>query len=248
MVKCTYSNPLNAGNGLVLPPLVDAIPASVLADLPPRYSSLAGSQLGTSLTVDSQVSATASRLLDSISRKSWPIDIFVTTFFETFHRSLPILNQDLFRSQLQDASPSAHFSTLLLSMILISHLSSKISPGDGSVAKTKEELYPTLKSMYSLLLSTGNVTVELVQAGVIIATYEYCQALHRDAWLSIGTTVRLGQVLGLHLLIKERMPVEPENRPEFEMRRCVWWGVVVLERYVFPPLSKSRNGLLAIEY
>jgi hypothetical protein len=217
MVKCTYSNNVSAGNTLVLSSLDNALPGSVRADLPPL-----------SLGVEEQVSTQVLRLLDAISRKSWPTDVFISTYFATFNRCLPILNRDIFTSQLQNPEPSSDFSALLLAMILISHLSSKIASGDQR--KTKEELYPTLKSIYSLLLSTGKVSVELVQAGVIIAAYEHCQALHRDAWLGIGNCARLGQVLGLNHVIREPMPGEVGERGMFEMERCLWWGIVVLER------------------
>ena len=239
-MKCTYSNPPTAMNGLVPPLLADATSASVLA---PWYSASSVPASGFGL-VESQVSAAVLQHLDSISRKSWPIDIFISAYFSTFHRSFPILNEKIFRSQLQEESLSAGFSTLLLAMVLISNLSSKIAfrsvdaSKDGG--KTKEELYSTLKNIYSSLLSTGNVTTEIVQAGIIIAAYEYCQAMHQDAWLSIGTCARLGQVLGLHLFIRKPMPPEPENRAEFEMRRCTWWGVVVLER-IINTSSSSQN-------
>jgi hypothetical protein len=113
-------------------------------------------------------------------------------------------------------------------MILISHLSSKIERGDG---KQRERLYPTLKSVYGLLMSTGKVSIELVQAGVIIAAWEHCQALHQDAWLSVGVCVRMGNVLGLHHMIKITEE-EGEEEEREEEKKSLWWGIVVLERYI----------------
>lgn len=85
--------------------------------------------------------------------------------------------------------------------------------------------------MFALLQSTSEVSVELVQAGVIIAGYEHCQALHREAWLTIGGCARMGNVLGLHLSLKE-WESGKEMKEEWEVKRCLWWGIVVLERYV----------------
>ena len=80
------------------------------------------------------------------------------------------------------------------------------------------ELYPTLKSVYRLLVSRGKVSVELLQAGVIIPAWERCQALHQDAWLSIGACVRIGNVLGLHHVIKKTKRVGENEEREDEMK------------------------------
>ena len=233
MVKCTYANTsIYEKGGLILPPLVNVLPSLVQPS--PTFVSGTNQYWNCSqlLRCDDQVSSQALRVLNSIARKRGTIDIFISTYFETFHRSLPIIGQDSFYSSLQNSSPTPHFSTLLLSMILISHLSSKISTiGEGN---GKEDLYPTLKSIYSLLLSMGKISLELIQTGVIIAAYEHCQALHQDAWLSIGTCARMGQVLGLHHVIQQPVPKEKEERAGFETKRCLWWGVVALERYVLP--------------
>ena len=216
MIRCTYSHAIE-------PPTTGVVDPSLL-----NFRTLPSNPLSLP-SVDEQVSTQAVRLLDCISRKSRPIDVFVSTYFATFHRSLPILNQETFRAQMRILAPSSHFSTLLLSIILISHLSLKIT--FGNEGKSKEELYSTLKSIHGLLLGNGKVSMELVQAGVIIAAYEHCQALHRDAWVGIGNCARLGQVLGLHRAV--RPGPQEEEGAMWEERKCLWWGIVVLERYVF---------------
>ena len=224
-MKCTYSHQ-TVENGVDLPPLVAIIPGFAPTTNATRYWDYPHPQ---PLGVDEQISAQAARLLNAIARKRGPINVFISAYFRNFHRSLPIVSQDTFYAQLQllQNSPNSHFSTLLLSMILISYLSSKIDDGEGKEAK---ELYPTLKNIYGLLTSTGRVTVELVQAGVIIAAWEHCQGLGREGWLSIGCCARMGNVLSLHHTIREDMPESIEGRRELDTRRSLWWGIVVLER------------------
>lgn len=209
-----------------LPPLVAIIPGLAPTTNATRHWNYPYPQ---PLGVDEQISAQAARLLNAIARKRGAIDVFISAYFRDFHRSLPILDQDAFYAQLQllQNCPNSHFSILLLSMILISHLSSKVDDKEG---KDAEELYPTLKNIYGLLTSTGRVTMELVQAGVVIAAWEHCQGLGREGWLSIGCCARMGNVLGLHHTIREEMPESIEERRELETRRCLWWGIVVLER------------------
>ena len=117
-------------------------------------------------------------------------------------------------------------------MILISHLSSKIIGGGEGGNGGAKELYEAVKSMYSLLQSTGRVSVEFVQAGCIIAAWEHCQGRGREAWLSIGSCARVANVLGLHHAIQKVIPRERVERKGFETKRCLWWGIVVLEQYV----------------
>jgi hypothetical protein len=169
----------------MLPPLVEVIPG--LLGQPARLLSPADSwsslypTVGKSLGIDDQVSLQARRLLGAISRRRGPINRFCEVYFGTFHHALPIISKEVFYWQLENNSSDSHFSTLLLSVYLITHL----TPQPGSIpAESLEQLYPTLKSIYSLLQSTGKISVELVQAGVLIASWEHCQALHRDAWLT----------------------------------------------------------------
>jgi hypothetical protein len=198
------------------------VPLSTFLPLPTRY--------WTSYQdpgIDGQASNLALRLLDDISRNGEHIHDFCKIYFTTFHRSLPIINKDDFRCQLQRKYFTPQFATLLLSMTVIAHLSSKVA----ARLENLEELFLTVKRIYSLLQSTGKISIELIQVGLLIASYEHCQALGRDAWLSIGACSRMGYVLGLHKTIKSPIPTEDISGVSFESRKCVWWSIVVLERY-----------------
>ncbi|EHL03661.1 hypothetical protein M7I_0306 [Glarea lozoyensis 74030] len=91
-----------------------------------------------------------------------------------------------------------------------------------------------------LLSSTGNVSTDLIQAGLMIAVYEHSQAMHRDAWLTVGTCARMGHLLGLHTLIKQVSPPEGSQRAGFEEKRRLWWIIVVLERIVSHDSKDTR--------
>jgi hypothetical protein len=177
--------------------------------------------------IDGQDSNLALRLLDDISRNGEHIGDFCKIYFTTFHSSLPIINEDDFGCQLQRKDLTPQFATLLLSMTIIAHLSSKAPARLANL----EELFVTVKRLHTLLQSTGKISIELIQAGLLIASYEYCQALGQDAWLSIGVCSRMGYVLGLHKTVKSHIPTEDISGASFETRKCVWWGIVVLERY-----------------
>jgi Fungal specific transcription factor domain len=166
-------------------------------------------------------------MLYSISAKQGYIDALCSIYFYTFHRSLPIINKNAFYYQLQRNCSSPQFSILLLSIVLVTHLSTKVDR-----LKTSEELFIILKGIFSLLQSSSQPSTEIIQAGLLIASYEHCQALHLEAWLSIGACARMGYALGLHQNIKSLLPTGEISRDSFETRRCLWWGIVVLERYI----------------
>ena len=178
------------------------------------------------LSINNQVFC---RALTVISRSRPNLEVIYAKYFRTYHRSMPIVDKELFDSRLQDlyTSSNPHFSTLLLAMFLISELSPPTRQGGDS----PEELYFAVKSNYSLLQCTRELSIELVQSGILIASYEHCQGLHEAAWLSIGTCARMGYALGLHKLLRKTLLEEEESGITSNIGRCVWWGIVILERY-----------------
>lgn len=223
--------------GYTLPPIIDIV-SGLEAPLPrysfpPQNSSLLYSTQCRGLCIEDQVSLQASRLLSAISRKWGHVSDFVGTYFRTFHENLPIINKDIFHWKLENATSDSHFSTLLLSMFLITQLTPQVNPYSPSASTVGErEFYPTVKSIYSLLQSTGKVSMELVQAGLLVACYEHCQALHQDAWLSVGACIRMAHLMGLNTMLRKTLPKERNERNTLETRRCLWWGLVVVERSV----------------
>lgn len=234
LVKCSYSEATES-HGYPLPPVVDIISGLDIPfsddSLPPRQLNVVYKLEHRVPCIDDQVSLQASRLLSAISRKRGHAGDFMQTYFCSFHKTLPIINKDVFRSKLETSTADSHFSTLLLSMFLITQLTPQVNANPSSNFG-EQELYPTVKSIYSLLQSTGKVSMELVQAGVIIACYEHCQALHQDAWLSIGACVRMAHLMGLNTILQTTLPKEKAERRVLETKRCLWWGIVIIERSV----------------
>lgn len=113
-----------------------------------------------------------------------------------------------------------------MSMCLYAHASSVLLGRNSRV----DSLYYTIKCFYSLLQSSGRLSLELLQAGLLIATYEHSQALYEASVLSIGICARMGYALGLHRTIQPGIGMENTPKPDLEERRRVWWGIFILER------------------
>ncbi len=194
------------------------------------------------LSIDDQVSMQARRLLNVIISKRGPFNVFPELYFKNYQLSLPIINEDEFYWRLENPDEDAHFCALLLSIVLVTQLYPQ-SRDDVPIDPSEhlEELYPTLKSVYSMLQSTGKITLELIQTGILIASYEHTQALHQNAWMSIGSCVRMAHVLGLHTYLQTPMPIDLDDRIAVESRRRLWWGIVLMERYVRHLLASNTR-------
>lgn len=259
-MKCSYA-PTSAEGGstsgstngnTTLPPLVEVIPGFVSQ---PSSLSINDSNPNLSLTstriragIEEQVSGQIWKLLNAVCRKRGDVSRHFATYFSTFNKSLPVIDEFVFYEMLERgcseidsgiSGSDCHFNALLLGIFLVTHLSPRYTSGEEG----GEELYSTLKSIFSLLQSTGNLTVELLQLGALITSWEYCQAKKKEAWLSIGSCVRMAQMLGLHSFAKQVPPHNEVDRRWFENRRCVWWCVVILERYVRLPFHFQSQHL-----
>lgn len=88
--------------------------------------------------------------------------------------------------------------------------------------------------------SNLTVDVELVQAWVLTATYEFVKTNHHEACISAGRALRLAQLMGLYKIdISNNSPASSEN--DFiitEERRRVFWMAFVLDG-----LYSMRNNL-----
>lgn len=74
-------------------------------------------------------------------------------------------------------------------------------------------VYTTAKRFIALLESGGMVSLTMLQAYVLIATYEMGHSIYPAAWMTIGAAIRYGQLLGLHDLERgPRMLPPPVSR------------------------------------
>ncbi|KAJ5497894.1 hypothetical protein N7453_006945 [Penicillium expansum] len=156
------------------------------------------------------------------------VDDVSTRYYREIHTFIPIVSPCRFREELLHSSalPSATFSLLLLSMCLITY-----HPGlaKDSSAIDQATLYLTTKSLYTQIQSSFPHSLHLIQAGIIIASYEYATNRINDAFASIGVCARMGYAARLHLvrLVGELDTVEYSQAEE---ELGIWWGIVIVER------------------
>ncbi|KAK6835030.1 hypothetical protein PG987_009724 [Apiospora arundinis] len=178
------------------------------------------------------------------------VDDVSTSYFHGLHLYMPIVSRTRFHDSLValGAIPSADFSVLLLSMHLVT-LDSFVRdreeknhrPHDsagsttiGGLAKpdTQQSLYMTTKSLFAQVQSTIPPSIRLVQAGMLIALYEYTQGEADQAFITISLCARLAYAARLHRSAGRCSDGWDRHgaRPEALEASNTWWGIVIWER------------------
>lgn len=81
--------------------------------------------------------------------------------------------------------------------------------------------------------TAGILTLQLLQAKVILTVYEFAHAIYPAAYLSVGACARYGTSLGINQSLKMYpLAATPELILEIEEKKRTWWLILLLDRYV----------------
>ena len=96
-----------------------------------------------------------------------------------------------------------------------------------------QTLYLTTKMLFAHAQASISTSTSLIQASLLIATYEYGHGLIEAAYISIGTCVRMGYTAGLHKGKFGCSSLGCQSWPTLkdEEEHNLWWGIVICERY-----------------
>lgn len=155
------------------------------------------------------------------------VDDISVRYFQGIHRHLPIISRKHFHDQLIHigASPPPGFSILLLSICLLTYHPRLLPQTPPPVGR--EPLYLSVKSLFAQVQAFFPPSVDFIQAGVLLALYEYANGRPDDAFLSITGCARMGYASGLH---RGRPTVFPASDDDEAVN--TWWGIVICERYI----------------
>lgn len=118
----------------------------------------------------------------------------ITDYFDTAHNWLPIISKKrMTRNMLNplwEAGPDLALLFLCMKLMVT-------RPQDGIDCAT-HPIYMAAKRFLSLLEASGVTSLLLLQAYLLITTYEIGQAIYPAAWMSAGACARYAQLLGIH--------------------------------------------------
>jgi len=157
------------------------------------------------------------------------------SFFNGIHQWLPIISPGRFMNRTIQSSEdvlNAEDSVLLLAIRLVIMRPSL----DTSIKSPKglDNHYLTVKSCFAKAQAIFPTTLPLVQAGILIATYEYASRRPETAYISIETCVTMANLLGLNRTQLQEGGDRPDHKSRMKSseQRNVWWGIIVMERQV----------------
>jgi hypothetical protein len=109
-----------------------------------------------------------------------------------------------------------------------------------SVQSLQTTSYQVAKQFYQDVETSGILSFQVLQAGILLALYEIGHAIHPSAFLSVGAIARYAYALGLRADVESQI-----NRPltwvEQEESRRVWWAIVFIDR-LGPPFFHFVSG------
>jgi hypothetical protein len=142
---------------------------------------------------------------------------------------MPIISRKRFYEYLNSDSTGnlrADYALLILCMDLITWIPSE----QGWNPRTPA--YMAAKSFYLDLEIAGIVSIQLLQAGILIALFEFGHAVYPSAVVSIEACVRYGYALGINWN-RTSSTKPPFSWVDLEEQNRVWWAVVMLDWSVF---------------
>lgn len=150
----------------------------------------------------------------------------IAEYFATVYHRLPIISKENFYHRLGSLphDAPADFAALCLCIRLV------LQQPSQQITSMQSVLYMTAKGVITLLESTNYVSIEILQARLLVYFYEIGHGISPANAISIGACARLARVIGLNQ--NWLLPVEGEARSLLdEEKRRVWWAVFNLDRY-----------------
>jgi hypothetical protein len=164
--------------------------------------------------------------------KSSGLSLFELTdrFFRSFHTWLPIISPRPFLETVlatRDGALPAEFSILVLAMYLIVQ---RNYPAQNQVKP--KEMWVSVKVLFAEAQAVLLPSITLVQTSILIAAYEHATGRSEAAYISIGTSIRMAQTLGIAKIdiTQDTFPQDDYSVLSILEKRNLWWAVVILER------------------
>lgn len=151
------------------------------------------------------------------------ITAICSLFFDTIHSWMPIVSKQQFQKALPGRLAHREKRYELFLMLL----SMKLCCARISTPKTP--LYHEVKRLQFDLESSGILSVQFLQASILIAIYEIGHAIYPAAVLSVGRCARYLACLGIDNTAR---PPDSMRLPWIEVEECcrIWWSIIILDR------------------
>ncbi|KAH8660452.1 hypothetical protein BX600DRAFT_56848 [Xylariales sp. PMI_506] len=184
------------------------------------------------------------------------VDDISAHYFQGLHRYIPVVCRRRFHDSLitLGASPSADFSILLLVLCLVTYKQPPNHTGTSNDAQatggqqhqvTPQSLYLATSSLFAQARVCFQPSLHLVQAGLLLAVYEYLQGRPDDAFISIANCARMAYAIRLHESFHGAVGGS-NNLMERKTAANTWWAIVICEREFYNEVTVSNQPLTTV--
>jgi hypothetical protein len=155
-------------------------------------------------------------------------------YFKSIHLWFPIVSEITYHERISKIyeTPSAEYSLLSLSMALITAL-----PPEKETSDRFTTLYMLVKSAIAMAEAANVHSLETVQSRLLVSLFEFGHAIEPAAFISLAATARAAVAIELNKEINKPCMDNLGPCSKREEGNRVWWGIVMLDRYVLQLLS-----------
>lgn len=171
---------------------------------------------------------TVGLVMPALAERGQAVEAVLEDYFRYIHTWLATIHESSFRSRVRPLQHTPHAETALILLVM----SLLTVQGDGAYSRdcARSAIYPLVSYLFSSLQLVRGPSLELVQAGLLLAVYETGAGRSQAAFVTIGTCARLGHILQLNVDIETTWVIAEE-------RTRVWLGIYMMDRYVILTLS-----------
>ncbi|RDW58631.1 hypothetical protein BP6252_13107 [Coleophoma cylindrospora] len=189
----------------------------------------------------------ADEVLEIISNATDDMESIIENYFNTVHRWLPILSKSMLKDRIRQLraleSPRAEVACLVLCIYLVIQPYTKVTPGSNEHLSF---LYSRAKCVHALVQSSGPVSIELVQAALLLTVYELGHGLLPSAYVSIGCSARLFSAMFLDLKGKGEAGDSTMLWIKEEEERRARWGIIILDRFLNTSFGRELDSFATL--
>ncbi|KAL4802429.1 hypothetical protein BDV18DRAFT_146724 [Aspergillus unguis] len=174
------------------------------------------------------------------------LDEISVRYFQGFHTYLPVMSRQRFHDMLLSFSSDSHadFSILLLSMCLVTYCP---RPRQETKPLDMTALFLATKSLFSQAQALGRPSLTLIQAGFILAVFEYARGEPEHAFISIGAVGRMAYAANIKhpCSLPSRVSTDGEINALEEEHGNTWWGILLAERVFMCELDVLKQPIVS---
>lgn len=148
-------------------------------------------------------------------------------YFAQIHKWMPFISKKRFYENLVNPLNQPRSDVVLLIFCMKLALWLPADSSNGTEPRTSSYLFA--KRILLEAEVAGILSLQILQAWLLVTLYELGHAIYPSAYMSIATCARYGSLLGLK---RDRSTIfrDPATWVEHEERRRTWWAIVIFDR------------------